>query len=107
MDSDSSSRSLGESDTSAPWRPRYRWRVLRWERGEWCRLVGDWKWEKDVEEFTQVMVRPMLAWEPDPEERQLRIIRTIVFRAREPRRGQRGWACSPSVRALDQLREGN
>ena len=65
----------------APWRPRYRWLVLRWERGEWHQLAGPWKSEEDAEEFCAVMARPMLSWESDPEERQLRIFKTIIFRA--------------------------
>ena len=67
-----------------PWRPRYRWLVQRWERGEWETLIGRWRSLHDAEEACAVWFAPVLvlfALEEDPAERELRVIRTVVFRA--------------------------
>ena len=60
-------------------RPRYRYIALRFEQGEWWRLAGVWKSHADCEEFLNVLVRPLLEYEEDPEERHVKVKKIIAW----------------------------
>ena len=67
-------------------RPRYRNLALRF---------GAWRSRVECQAFLKLCARPLLALEPVPEERQVRIIKTIAWVCSEGESDGQGHAASP------------
>ena len=59
-------------------RPCYRYRAIRFQEGTWYACGGIWKTRTDCEEFTNVVLRPMLVFEP-PADRAVMIKKVIAW----------------------------